>query len=161
MIMLHARCKGFTLIELLVTLAILGLLASMAMPMLSTLQREHKENELRQDLRIIRTAIDAYKSAVDEGRIAHSVASSGYPPNLDVLWLGVPDLSRPDHGKIYFLRRLPRDPFYPDQSAPADQTWGLRCYESPPDDPEPGADVYDVHSLSPQTGLNGIPYRDW
>ncbi|MDE2343882.1 MAG: type II secretion system protein [Betaproteobacteria bacterium] len=159
--MRHARARGFTLIELLVTLAILGLLASMAMPMLSTLQREHKENELRQDLREIRAAIDAYKTKVDEGRIAHSVDASGYPPNLNVLWQGVSDLSRPDHRKIYFLRRLPRDPFYPDQSAPADRTWGLRCYESSPDDPQPGVDVYDVHSLSPQTGLNGVPYRDW
>ena len=92
---------------------------------------------------------------------ANSVDASGYPPNLDVLWQGVPDLSRPDHRKIYFLRRLPRDPFYPDQSAPPDQTWGTRCYASPPDDPQPGADVYDIHSLSPQTGLNGVPYRDW
>ena len=159
--MRHALAAGFTLIELLVTLAILGLLASMAMPMLSTLQREHKESELRRDLRTIRSAIDAYKTAGANGRVASSVDASGYPPNLDVLWEGVPDLSRPDHRKIYFLRRLPRDPFYPDQSAPADQTWGLRCYESPPDDPQSGADVYDVHSLSPQTGLNGVPYRDW
>ncbi|MDA8093418.1 MAG: type II secretion system protein [Betaproteobacteria bacterium] len=153
--------RGFTLIELVVTLAILGLLAGMAAPMLGRLQRERKENELRRDLREIRTAIDAYKTDTEDGRIATSVDASGYPPSLDVLWKGVPDLSRPDHRMIYFLRRLPRDPFYPDQGAPADQTWGLRSYESGPNAPEPGDDVYDVHSLSPGVGLNGVPYRDW
>lgn len=159
--MRFARSTGLTLIELLVTLSILGLLASMAVPALQTLQREHREAELRRDLRVIRSAIDAYKTDVDNGRIAHSLDTSGYPPNLNVLWQGVPDLSRPDRRKIYFLRRLPRDPFASDPSTPADQTWGTRCYASPPDDPRSGADVYDVYSLSTQTGLNGIPYRDW
>lgn len=157
----RSRTSGFTLIELLVTLAILGLLTGMVAPVLETLQRENKEDELRRDLREIRTAIDAYKREVENGHIASSVDASGYPPTLDALWKGVPDLYRPDHRMIYFLRRLPSDPFYPDQSAPAEQTWGTRSYESPPDDPQPGEDVYDVHSLSPQTGLNGVPYREW
>ncbi|MFN3717093.1 MAG: hypothetical protein ACK4R8_10260, partial [Thiobacillus sp.] len=62
---------------------------------------------------------------------------------------------------LYFLRRLPRDPFYPDASVPAAETWGLRSYASPPDAPVPGRDVFDVHSLSTAKGLNGLPYREW
>lgn len=153
--------RGFTLIELVVALAILGLLAGMAAPMLDTLQREEKEHELRQNLREIRDAIDAYKKEVENGHIASSIGASGYPPNLDWLWKGVPDQYSPEHRMIYFLRRLPRDPFYPDQTASPEQTWGTRCYTSPPDSPQPGPDVYDVYSLSPQTGLNGVPYHEW
>jgi len=63
--------------------------------------------------------------------------------------------------RIYFLRRVPRDPFYPDPSAAPEETWGQRSYASEPADPRPGDDVFDVHSLSQRRGLNGIAYRDW
>jgi general secretion pathway protein G len=152
---------GFSLIELMVTLAILALLASMAVPFAQLVQQRHQETELREALRQIRTALDAYKQSVKEGRVDSPADGSGYPPDLDVLWQGVPDKTKPDASRLYFLRRLPRDPFYPDMAAPPAATWGLRSYESPPDAPAPGRDVFDVYSLSPATGLNGLPYREW
>ena len=153
--------RGFTLVEMLVTLALIALIVAMAAPVFSMIHKRHEEAELRSDLREIRRAIDAYKEAATEHRIEVAAGASGYPPNLDVLWRGVPDITRADRRKIYFLRSLPRDPFYPDPRTPAAQTWATRCYDSPPDDPQPGDDIFDVHSMSPEIGTNGIPYSKW
>jgi general secretion pathway protein G len=153
--------RGFTLIELMVVIAIVGVLATMAMPMVELARVRADESELRTALRQIRTGLDDYRKAWDEGRIEKKVGATGYPPSLDVLVNGVADVKQPNDVKIYFLRRLPRDPFHPDKTTPAAQTWGLRSYASPPDDPAPGADVFDVYSLSDRTGLNGIAYRNW
>lgn len=155
------RSSGFSLIELMVTMAILALLASVAVPFAQLVQQRHKETQLREALRQIRTALDAYKQSVKEGRIESPADASGYPPNLDVLWQGVPDKTKPDVSRIYILRRLPRDPFFPDSAATPASTWGLRSYVSPPDAPAQGRDVFDVYSLSPATGLDGVPYREW
>ena len=158
---LSRRPRGFTLIELMVTLAILALLASVAVPFGQLTYQRQQETELRRALIQVRSAIDAYRQAVKEGRIDSAADASGYPPNLDALWKGVADKTRPDASRLYFLRRIPRDPFFPDASAPAAETWGLRSYKSPPDAPAAGEDVYDVYSLSTRTGLNGIAYREW
>lgn len=158
------RQPGFTLIELMVTLAILALLASVAVPFGQLVQQRQKETQLREALRQIRGALDAYQQAWKEGRVEalKTEDASGYPPDLDALWKGIPDAKQPDAAKkLYFLRRLPRDPFYPDAAAPPAATWGLRSYASPPDAPAPGKDVFDVYSLSPGVGLNGVPYREW
>lgn len=144
-----------------VTLAILALLASMAVPFAQLVQQRQKETVLRDALRQIRVALDTYKQNVKEGRIESPADASGYPPDLDALWQGVADKTKPDASKLYFLRRLPRDPFYPDSAAPPASTWGVRSYSSPPDAPAPGRDVFDIYSLSPATGLNGVPYREW
>ena len=153
---------GFTLIELVVTIAILGLLATVAVPFAQLVQQRSKEAELRTSLRQIRTAIDAYRQAVVvEKRIESPADATGYPPDLDVLWKGVADITKPDDSKLYFMRRLPRDPFSPDDAGEPAETWGKRSYASPPDDPQEGDDVYDVYSLSGKTGLNGVRYREW
>lgn len=154
------RRNGFTLIEIMVALAILGIIAAIALPMVQINAQRAREAELRQALRDIRGAIDAYKQASDEGRIAKPADASGYPPKLDELAKGVEDQKSPSKQKIYFLRRLPRDPMAPDNLANA-ETWGERSYKSSPEDPKSGDDVYDVFSRSPKKGLNGIPYREW
>ena len=157
----RARHRGFTLIELVITVAIVGLLASAALPLASMAIRREKESDLRAALQQIRTAIDAYKLAVNQGRVESDPTKSGYPPNLQLLYEGVDDKSNPNKVKIYFLRRLPRDPLYPDGTAVAADSWGLRSYASSPEDPQPGDDVFDVYSLSASKGLNGVAYRDW
>ena len=153
--------RGFTLIEVLITLAIVALLASMAMPLAELNVKRGQEQDLRRSLREIRAAIDAYKQVVDEGRINKVVGTSGYPKSLDVLVEGVEDVKSPVKSRIYFLRRIPRDPFATDPSLPAVGTWGKRSYASPPDEPKEGDDVFDVYSLSDGVGINGIPYREW
>jgi general secretion pathway protein G len=181
--------RGFTLIEMVVVVAIVGILAAAAQPLMALQARRQKELELRHNLRMLRSAIDAYKQAVVDGKVQppsnSSGADNGYPPDLQVLVDGV-DLvpmtpsaavatpaatqapgtdsgaAQPVPGpqRIYFLRRLPRDPFA-DASLPASQTWGLRSYDSPPDAPQPGRDVYDVYSRSDGVGLDGTAHRQW
>jgi general secretion pathway protein G len=122
-------------------------------------QRE-REAGLRSALREIRDAIDGYKTAADKGLIQRKVGDSGYPPNLRVLVDGVINQRKPTGEKLYFLRRVPRDPFAPTELV-ADDNWDLRSYSSSADSPSAGDDVYDVHSRATGAGLNGLPYQRW
>lgn len=159
---------GFTLIELMVSLAIIAIMASVATPMIQlTLQRQ-KEQQLREHLREMRRAIDAYKKATDEGRVKKNADASGYPPNLQVLVDGVEDAKSTKHTRLRFLRRIPQDPMLNGQanngsghSLSQPLGWGLRSYDSAPEQPRYTQDVYDVYSLSTQTGINGVRYAQW
>ena len=157
----RSTASGFTLIELVITVAIVALLASVALPVSELAVQRTKEQELRRTLRQIREAIDAHKQASDEGRIRRSVGDSGYPKKLEDLAEGIDDQRSPKKEKIYFLRRIPRDPFNTEPALSAAATWGKRSYASPPDDPREGEDVFDVFSLAAGKGINGQPYREW
>ena len=169
-----SRAPGFSLIELMITLAVLAVLASVTVPIAQVQLQRLKEQQLRSALREIREGIDAYKKAGDEGRIARDASSSGYPATLELLVQGVEDKRDPNRRKLYFLRRVPADPFAAGSDSLAGGSsggsfsgagsadgWGLRSYASPPDAPAPGDDVYDVFSRSPALGLNGVPVARW
>ena len=147
------RAQGFTLIELVIAVAIVAVLATAALPLNELVVQRAKEQDLRRALREIRAGIDAYKQAVDEGRIVKKADESGYPKRLEDLVQGVEDQKSARREKIYFLRRLPPDPF--------GEPWGRRSYSSPPEDPREGDDVFDVYSRAPGNGINGRPYREW
>jgi general secretion pathway protein G len=156
-----ASCRGFSLIELMAAATILGVLATVAVPVVKTTMQRQKEHDLRIALQDIRRGIDAYKAASAAGRITVVTGASGYPPSLADLTNGVAVAEKPNEPKQYFLRRIPRDPFFADRSVAAVATWGLRSFASEPDKPAPGNDVFDVYSTAKGEGLNGVPYGEW
>ena len=155
------NAKGFTLIELVITVAIVAVLASVALPFNELIVQRSKEQDLRRALREMREAIDTYKQASDEGRVQKRVGETGYPRKLEDLVEGVEDQKNPKKERIYFLRRLPRDPLAADPALSPAESWGKRAYASPPDDPREGEDVFDVFSRATGTGINGRPYKEW
>lgn len=146
------NAHGLTLVELIVTIAILGILASVAYPIARFQIQRQKEQELRHDLWEMRGAIDKYKDAADRGAIQTAVDSFGYPPDLDTLVNGVDIQGK----KVKFLRRIPTDPMT------GKQDWVLRSMQDDPDsDSWGGQNVFDVHSNSQGTGLDGTKYSTW
>lgn len=152
------REAGFTYLEMMATAAILMILASAVLPMSRVVHRRQKELELRRSLRILRTAIDDYKKAVDTGKIGGTdvkVGSEGYPPKLETLVKGVNQVGKIDV-KLKFLRRIPQDPMT------GDTEWGLRCYQDDADDQSwCGENVWDVYSKSTAKALDGTHYNEW
>lgn len=151
--------RGYTLVELLVVMAVLGILAAMLLPLSELSVQRERERELKRALWQIRDAIDAYHQAALNGVIPLGGLLTGYPPNLQALVAGV-KYSKNGGGVVYFLRQLPRDPFA-DPALTAEQTWAVRSYKSPPEQPAPGDDVFDVASRSTLVGLNGVPLKNW
>ncbi len=143
--------RGFTLIELIVATAILVILTGMAVPLARISLKREREHELREDLWMLRDAIDRYKDAADRGAFQQKVGSEGYPPDLDTLVKGV------DVGgkKLRFLRRIPIDPM-------TKQDWGMRSMQDDKDsDSWGGQNVFDVYTKSEQTALDDTKYKDW
>lgn len=150
------RQGGFTLLELVVTATVLMILASAVVPLARNGLKRQQELELRRTLREMRTAIDDYKKLAEQQKIkAPPAEANNYPASLDVLVEGVPatgSLSR----KVRFLRRIPLDP------VTGKAEWGLRnSNDDATSTSWGGSHVYDVYSLSPGTGMNGVPYREW
>ncbi|CAN5817925.1 hypothetical protein BH11PSE8_BH11PSE8_39930 [soil metagenome] len=159
--------RGFTFVELLITLALIGLLSMLALPLYEVTATRAKESELRQALQTIRAGIDAYKAAVDAGNLPRQAGESGYPASLEQLTQPLELAGKRDASdtiaarRMVILRRLPRDPFAADAAASPESTWNTRAYASRADDPQPGADVFDVASRSPRIGLDGTAYASW
>lgn len=143
---------GLTLIELLITVAIVGILASAAIPIARFQVKREKERELRRDLWEMRDAIDRYYDAASKGGIQTKVDSMNYPPDLQTLVDGVDVQGK----KVRFLRRIPVDPMT------GKDDWGLRSMQDDPNsDSWGGQNVFDVYSKSDGTALDGTKYNTW
>ena len=148
---------GFTLIEMIVTLGILAMLAGLAIPAARNDAKRRREVQLKYSLSEFRRAIDSYKADCERGLVGpldRKLNDECYPPKLEVLVEGI---HPPNSTKtIRYLRAIPIDPM----SDKAE--WGLRSVQDEPDTSSWGEqNVYDVHSLSDATALNGTKYREW
>jgi general secretion pathway protein G len=144
--------SGLTLVELIICVAIVAILASAAIPIARFQVKREKERELRRDLWEMRDAIDRYKDAADKGAMQIKADSLGYPPDLETLVNGVDIQDK----KVKFLRRIPTDPM----TGTAD--WGLRSNQDDADsDSFGGQNVFDVHTKSTGTALDGTKYSTW
>jgi len=153
--------KGFTLIEMMVTLIIMATLAAAALPVVNKYTQRQKEEELHLALRQIREALDEYHKAALSGQVAKATDASGYPAELRLLASGVADITSPNEKMIYFMRRIPRDPFCDCEGRKNEETWKVRSSTAEPDSFDGGKDVYDIRSSSALSGLNGVPYAQW
>src|SRR5258708_18866817 len=143
--------RGFTLIELIVATAILAILVGAAFPLVRMTSYREREHELRQDLWMIRDAIDRYKDAAERGAFQQKVGSEGYPPDLDTLVTGVDVAGK----KLKFLRRIPVDPM-------TKQEWGMRSMQDDKDsDSWGGQNVFAVYSKTDKPPFDGTKYQDW
>ena len=146
--------RGLTLLELIMTIAILMILSTAAIPLFERTVVRDRETELRSDLREMRSAIDRYKDLADKNLIRSTVGSEGYPADLDTLVKGVDFGSAGE--RIRFLRRIPVDPIT------RQKDWALQSIQQESDSREwDGANVFDVHSKSQATGLDGSEYSTW
>jgi general secretion pathway protein G len=151
--------RGFTFIELVIVTAILMILASTIMPMAQVTAQRQREIELRRSLREMRTAIDKFKDAVDQGQIPTTElepGNEGYPPELETLVDGVSAANDATGRKLKFLRKIPIDPMTNSTD------WGKRAYQDKPDSQSwGGKNVFDVYTTFQGTALDGTKYRDW
>jgi len=160
------KAKGFTLIEILVVIAIISILAAGVMPLTRMTVKRAKEMELRAGLRVLRSAIDAFKKDCDEKKLSSlegycQADQNNYPESLEKLTEPLKLAGAVDRTKKY-LRRLPRDPMTPLDSPENPNNWGLRSYGDDRDSTSWGGDnVYDVYSKSEALSLDGSKYNTW
>ena len=147
--------RGVTLLELIIASFVLLILASAALPIVRVTVVRSKEERLHKALREIRDAIDRYKDYADRNLIRVELGSEGYPPNLETLVKSV-QIGAGSDRKVRFLRRIPVDPM----TGHAD--WNLQSIQDDPDSTSwGGSNVFDVHSKSQGTALDGTRYADW
>jgi general secretion pathway protein G len=127
------REDGFTLIELMVVMLIIAILAAIAIPSYISSVRAAKEAVLKEDLHVLRQAIDAYTNDKEKA-----------PQSLD------------DLVQAGYLKSIPVDPM-----THSSTTWVTSTDDTLQnvDQTDPG--VNDVHSGSEQTGSDGQPYSSW
>ena len=151
---INKRNSGLTFIEVMATVAIISVFAAGILPLSQMMYKRTKELELRNNLRIIRTALDKYEELVDQGVVIKNT-DSGYPESLEVLVNGI-DLKEAVAEKKKFLRHIPKDPMTENGE------WGLRSYADNSDSTIwGGQDVYDVYSLSDRQAIDGTYYKEW
>jgi general secretion pathway protein G len=127
------EAAGFTMIELLVVLSLIVILATMGLSQYRTSVIHAREAVLKEDLFRMRDAIDQYYADKNQ-----------YPATLDAL---VTD---------GYMRQVPEDPFtrskdsWTTEPAPSDSNNSTT---------EPG--VYNVHSGSDATAIDGSKYAEW
>ncbi len=124
---------GFTLIELMIVMLIIGVLMTIAVPNYVAAVKAAKESVLKEDLHIMRAAIDSY--TMDKQKAPQSLQ--------DLVEAG-------------YLRAIPVDPMtHNAESWVVNQSDSLHSL----DQSEPGID--DVHSGDEQNGSDGQPYSTW
>jgi len=143
--------SGLTLVELIIVIAILGILAGAALPLARFQVKREKEKELRRELWEMRDAIDHYKDAADKGAFMTKADSFNYPPDLQTLVDGVDVQDK----KLKFLRAIPKDPMTNSTD------WALQAMQDEPGDAWGGQNVFDVHTRSQGTGMDGTKYATW
>jgi len=149
--------RGFTLLEMIIVVIIVSILAAVAIPMVETSVKRHKEIELRRALRTIREAIDEYRKFVEENKVEVEEETYNYPPTLETLIEGIEYKDKKGDEKIQkFLRHIPVDPLT------SSIEWGLRSYQDKPDsDSWGGENVWDIYTKSERKALDGTFYKDW
>ena len=151
--------RGLTLVELVCCSAIILVLASVAIPVANTWVKRRKELELRQALREIRTAIDAFQWDADHNpQMASKLNGSNddhSPEKMENLYQGF-DLGDAVGTKVKYLRRLPRDPIM------GNDDWATRSSRDKPGSfATDGMNIFDVHSKSEAVALDGTHYATW
>ena len=150
--------SGLTLVELIVVVAIVAILAGVAAPIARYRVKRAQEAELRTDLQNMRDAIDHYKDAAERGAFTTKLNSFNYPPDLQTLVEGVDCSSGvgAETKRVKFLHQIPKDPMT------GQANWSLRSMADDPGSDSGGGDnVFDVHSKSDKTAINGTKYNSW